>query len=252
MHLTNVSVNQHNKEGISKNGYKLAGQDFSVEESENSVVRSLTFFQDFLEKEEKKIDAENYAKNGSKINLYSDLQQLVWKDIKRIVYKTILASHQSLKNFYEADFGSSPDNSNNSSKAFQILGFDIMLDDNHKPWFIEINHNPDLEDDPVLANIYARKLVRDSLEIVYREKFIKDKSNRILAMEKVPEQEQTFSKFQDGENWFEEIDCQHFKEPFVATRLSADTRKACTQPSANGGRYRPVLKANPPFQSPLW
>ena len=239
MHLTNVSVNQHNKEGIGRNGYKLAGQDFSVEESENSVVRSLTFLHDFLKKEGERIDTENYAKNGSFTNLHSDLQQQVWNDIKRIVFKTILASHQDLKTYYDADFRPT-DNSDSASKAFQILGFDIMLDDNYKPWFIEINHNPDLEDDPALANIYARKLVRDSLEIVYREKFIKDKSNRILAMEKVSE-EQTFSKFQDGENWFEEIDCQHFKEELVKrsdvvrqaresmTSLNSGSRKSSTR-----------------------
>ena len=45
-----------------------------------------------------------------------------------------------------------------------MLGFDLMLDENYKPWFIEVNHNPDLIDNPPLASLVIRKTINDSLE----------------------------------------------------------------------------------------
>ena len=44
--------------------------------------------------------------------------------------------HPFLLYNYRTAFG------NNCGKCFQVLGFDIMLDKQGKPWLIEVNANP--------------------------------------------------------------------------------------------------------------
>ena len=206
MHLTNYSLNKYNKEGLKKHNYNLSGKDFSVKESEQTILRSINSFKHFLEQETNRINAENFAAMGSNINPVN-LEHQVWEDIKRIVYKTIIASYEDLKKHYEKQLGTSISD-RHGSKAFQILGYDIMLDENYKPWFIEINHNPDLDDDPFIAAMSSRKLICDSLQTVCLEKF---GENNQLEMKKVPENH-PYSKFQHLDNLFEELDCELYKE----------------------------------------
>lgn len=206
MHLTNYSLNKLNKTGLDKHNYTLSGNDFSIEESDHTILRSLNSFNHFLEQESARINAENFAAMGRNVKPVN-LEHQVWEDMKRIVYKTIVASYEDLKKNYEKQLGTSISD-RHGSKAFQILGYDIMLDEHYKPWFIEINHNPDLDDDPFIAAMSSRKLICDSLETVCLEKF---GENNGLEFKKVPKSH-PYYKFQDMANLFEELDCELYKE----------------------------------------
>ena len=55
------------------------------------------------------------------------------------------------------------------SRAFEILGFDIMIDDELRPWLLEVNVSPDVSHStPVTASL-AKAATRDLLALVLDE-----------------------------------------------------------------------------------
>jgi tubulin polyglutamylase TTLL6/13 len=50
--------------------------------------------------------------------------------------------------------------------SFHILGFDILLDDELKPWLLEVNQSPSLEIDTPLDYEIKKNLIRDTLQLV--------------------------------------------------------------------------------------
>ena len=49
--------------------------------------------------------------------------------------------------------------------CFEIFGFDIILDENLKPWLLEVNHTPSFEADTPLDHIIKYNL-SNSLEYI--------------------------------------------------------------------------------------
>ncbi len=50
--------------------------------------------------------------------------------------------------------------------CFEILGFDIILDKNLKPWLLEINHTPSFTTDTPLDYKIKYGVIKESLEIM--------------------------------------------------------------------------------------
>lgn len=50
--------------------------------------------------------------------------------------------------------------------CFQILGFDVMIDDELKPWLIEVNHAPSLATDSAFDLSVKKKLVYDTIRLL--------------------------------------------------------------------------------------
>lgn len=57
-----------------------------------------------------------------------------------------------------------PDDHDNSM-AFEILGFDVMLDRNLKPYLIEVNHSPSFTADTPLDKKIKKTLVSDTIRL---------------------------------------------------------------------------------------
>ena len=73
-----------------------------------------------------------------------------------------------------------PDDVENSM-CFEILGFDIFLDDNLKPWIIEVNHAPSFVCDTPLDTKIKRGLLYDvvklqNLSVSKKNKFKREKA----------------------------------------------------------------------------
>ena len=49
-----------------------------------------------------------------------------------------------------------------NSMCFEILGFDILIDEKLKPWLIEINHTPSFATDTPLDNKKKKDLIADT------------------------------------------------------------------------------------------
>ena len=50
--------------------------------------------------------------------------------------------------------------------AFEILGFDIMIDSNLKPWLLEVNHSPSFATDSPLDHEIKQSVIVDSLKMM--------------------------------------------------------------------------------------
>ena len=53
-----------------------------------------------------------------------------------------------------------------NSMCFEILGFDILIDEKLKPWLIEINHTPSFATDTPLDFKIKKDLIADTIQIL--------------------------------------------------------------------------------------
>ena len=53
-----------------------------------------------------------------------------------------------------------------NSLCFQILGFDIFIDNKGKPWLIEVNQSPSFQTDTPLDYNIKKNIVQDSINIL--------------------------------------------------------------------------------------
>lgn len=62
--------------------------------------------------------------------------------------------------------------------CFEILGFDIFLDDKLKPWLIEVNHTPSFSTDSPLDFEIKKNVINDSLKLLNMSYYKKEKYRR--------------------------------------------------------------------------
>ena len=128
MHLTNYSVNKHNPV------FKASAQGDSG--SKWSLSGLSAYFKDH------------------NIEFSS-----IWYRIKEIVVKTIISIESTVSAGVEMYVGS-------SHSCFELLGFDILLDDSLTPWLLEVNLSPSLNCDTPLDLKIKSQLLADLFNLV--------------------------------------------------------------------------------------
>ncbi len=76
-----------------------------------------------------------------------------------MIIKTVLTAQPSLNFNYRV---AQPDCLDNSM-AFQILGFDVLIDHKHKPLLLEVNGSPSFCTDSALDYKIKKNVIRDAL-----------------------------------------------------------------------------------------
>eukprot|EP00929_Paragymnodinium_shiwhaense_P061124 TRINITY_DN30523_c0_g1_i1.p1 TRINITY_DN30523_c0_g1~~TRINITY_DN30523_c0_g1_i1.p1 ORF type:complete len:982 (-),score=159.06 TRINITY_DN30523_c0_g1_i1:613-3558(-) len=90
-----------------------------------------------------------------------DIDKLL-SDIEDLVIKTLVAVQPSLSHVYHC---CQPDDVENAI-SFEILGFDIMLDHEAKPWLIEVNHAPSFRTETELDRMVKFDVLKDCFELL--------------------------------------------------------------------------------------
>ncbi|XP_048376565.2 tubulin polyglutamylase ttll6-like isoform X2 [Stegostoma tigrinum] len=129
MHLTNYAINKHSKN--------------FVRDGDGSSKRKLSSFNKWLEQ------------RGHDITK-------VWADIEDVIIKTLVSAYPILKHNYRTCFSSRLF----GSVCFEILGFDILMDRNLKPWLLEVNHSPSFTTDSRLDREVKDNLLYDTICLI--------------------------------------------------------------------------------------
>ena len=128
-HLTNYSLNKHN-------------ENFKVGD-ENGYKRSLTSVWEHIERD------------GHDMRAVHD-------QIDDIIRLSLISIQPFLANTYHLAV---PYN-DGKSRCFEILGFDIMLDNNLKPWLLEVNMMPSLSCDSPFDRALKFSVIKGAMKIV--------------------------------------------------------------------------------------
>uniref|UniRef100_A0AAQ6I9F6 Tubulin tyrosine ligase-like family, member 4 n=1 Tax=Anabas testudineus TaxID=64144 RepID=A0AAQ6I9F6_ANATE len=83
---------------------------------------------------------------------------LIWEKIKDIVIKTIIASEPYVNSLLKMHVRT-------SYSCHELFGFDIMLDENLKPWILEVNISPSLHSNTALDVSIKGQMIRDLLNL---------------------------------------------------------------------------------------
>ncbi|KAL0270710.1 UNVERIFIED_CONTAM: hypothetical protein PYX00_008018 [Menopon gallinae] len=129
MHLTNYAVNKHSR-------------TYVVDDELGSKRKISTLNKWF---ESKDYDLED-----------------IWASTDDVIIKTIIAAHPMLKHSYHTCFPTH----DYTYACFELLGFDILLDQHLKPYVLEVNHSPSFHCDSQIDKDIKEGLLRDTFEIL--------------------------------------------------------------------------------------
>jgi tubulin polyglutamylase TTLL4 len=129
MHLTNYSVNK-------KNSAFTPNSDETVCQGHKWGLQALWRYL-----KGKGIDVDN-----------------LWESIKDVIIKTVISSESAVSSLMKAHV-------HNRWCCHELFGFDIMLDDQLKPWVLEVNISPSLHSNSTLDENIKGQMVRDILNM---------------------------------------------------------------------------------------
>ncbi|KAM9305042.1 tubulin monoglutamylase TTLL4 [Gastrophryne carolinensis] len=129
MHLTNYSVNK-------KNVDYMANTDETACQGHKWALRALWTY----------LDQKGFS------------SEKIWEKIKEMVIKTIIASEPYVNSLVKMCV-------QNPYSCHELFGFDIMLDENLKPWVLEVNISPSLHSNSPLDVSIKGQMIRDLLNL---------------------------------------------------------------------------------------
>ena len=150
MHLTNYSINKNSENFV-----------FNSDENEADVghKRSLRFVWNYI---------DSHGGNSKLLKI----------KIQDLIVKTFCAVQPQLSHPYM----SSQPNDIENNMCFEILGFDILIDNEMNPWLLEINHSPSFTADTPFDLKVKEDLIYDTIKLIRmdphnRIKFNQQKDN---------------------------------------------------------------------------
>lgn len=154
MHLTNYSVNKKS------DCFEYDPNNFSV-----GSKRDFNFLNKYLESQGHSPDK-------------------VWDSIADIIIKTVLTIYPQLLHQYRTSLTPK----HGDFVCFEILGFDILLDETIKPWLLEVNHSPSFNTDTPLDKHVKLNLLTETMKMLAinpNERIIGMKIEKAMSRERI-------------------------------------------------------------------
>lgn len=82
--------------------------------------------------------------------------------IDQMIIKTLIVGQPMIAHTY----GLAQADINSNDLCFQILGFDVLINENLEPILLEVNHTPSFKTDTPLDNFIKRNLIKDTLNLL--------------------------------------------------------------------------------------
>eukprot|EP00941_MAST-03F_sp_MAST-3F-sp1_P004637 g4637.t1 len=229
MHLTNYSVNKHSKNYVNgdivdeeryleKGNCSSSNSISDNEEVKGSDISSsppppieddtedIKIFNDWVNKNPESMESGTkrsikwmnhwlQSSTGPNGGVSSQKVSDLWDNIADLCVKTIIAGQPAIAREYSSVFPhaeATEGSKSNGSKCFELLGFDIMLDDKLKPWLIEINASPSLNSDTKIDKRIKGEMIENIFrmlstqvcsedEITYRKRASKASRRRLYG-----------------------------------------------------------------------
>lgn len=177
-HLTNYALNKNNPnfqqpkddDGLDKSCHKRSMQavlkQIEAELHERKTENNFSSFQSQKENnarntEEIKKDISNNHEDPEIKYDFNDDSELM-KSIEDIIRLTIISVQPYILSCYKTVFHADDD----KSRCFEILGFDIMIDEDGKPWLLEVNWSPSFADESPFDVALKKSVIKGALKII--------------------------------------------------------------------------------------
>ena len=95
---------------------------------------------------------------------------LLWSRINDVIIKTILCGEHIVT-------AAMKKNGVHRTNCFEILGFDVLIDSDLKPWLLEVNLSPSLATDSPLDLAIKSTLLTDTFNMVGVKRFDRKKES---------------------------------------------------------------------------
>lgn len=95
---------------------------------------------------------------------------LLWSRIYDVLLKTIICGEHHVLQAMKK-------NSTHRTNCFEVLGFDILIDSDLKPWLLEVNLSPSLATDSPLDMTIKSTLLSDTFNVVGVKRFDRKKES---------------------------------------------------------------------------
>lgn len=138
MHLTNYSINKRN-ESFDRSEAPQG------EEGATGSKRSLLWLMRYLSE-----------------NLHCDVSRL-WQDMGQLVAHTLISVLPELCNTYRRCAPKQPPGA--PCRCFEVLGFDLLLDEQLRPWLLEVNHSPSFRCEAEIDQNIKGRVIQGALVI---------------------------------------------------------------------------------------
>ena len=183
MHLTNYSINKNNANFIKSTGEEILNNANNSLNSSNTRLgsignkRDFTFLNEHINEVFNTIKYTIEATNGTSILSEYEISPCVelWRRIDKVIVLTIASALEKLQKGFISAIQSAGASARDNRICFELLGIDILLNDQMNPFVLEVNHSPSMITDSTLDTLIKEKVLSDTLNQI--NQYIPDVKN---------------------------------------------------------------------------
>lgn len=154
-----------------------------------------------------------------------DIDKL-WEEIHRIIVLTVIIGQPIIAHNYKSSIKAQ----DGKSRCFEILGFDILIDSNLKPWVLEVNHSPSFSTESDFDYHVKMDLISEALKILDINHIMR---SRIINIDK----QRTYQRI----NGTRQTDIPQLFNPTLESRIASSTGWKLVYPAANAAEFDKIL-----------